>query len=122
MKHQRGFTLLEVLVALLIGAIALTVLGSAASDATRNAAALRDNTYGYLVASNQLAELRARRAWPATGQSQGSTDLAQRRWQWRAAVVDTEDPAIRKITLTVTAEDGGEVAKLTGYLGRPGGG
>lgn len=122
MKRVCGFTLLEVVVAMAIAAIALTALFSAASATSRNAAALRDRTYGQLVASNQLAELRARRSWPPTGQMQGSSELAGRRWQWRAEVAATDDAAIRRIDFNVSTEDGGTVATLSGFLGRPGGG
>ena len=122
MTRARGFTLLEVIVATAIAAIALLALYSAAGATSRNAAVLRDRTYGQLVASNQLAELRARRAWPPTGVMQGTTDLADRRWQWRGQVVATEDAAIRRIDLVVVAEDGSTAATLIGFLGRPGGG
>ena len=122
MKQVRGFTLLEVIVATAIAAIALLALFSAAGATSRNAAVLRDRTYGQLVASNELAELRARRSWPPTGALQGTEDLAGRRWQWRGQVAATEDASIRRIDLVVLAEDGTTAATMIGFLGRPGGG
>lgn len=122
MTRPRGFTLLEVIVATAIAAIALVALFSAAGETSRNAAVLRDRTYGQLVASNQLAELRARRAWPATGTLQGTSEMAGRRWEWRAQVVATEDASIRRLDIRVQAEDGATAATLIGFLGRPGGG
>lgn len=118
----RGFTLLEVIVATAIAAIALLALFTAAGATSRNAALLRDRTYGQLVASNQLAEMRARHAWPATGVLQGSSELASRTWRWRAEVVATDDASIRRVDLVVLAEDGATAATLIGFLGRPGGG
>ena len=120
--RQRGFTVFEVLVAMAIAALALLALFGAASATTRNTAAMRDRTYGQLVASNQLAELRARRSWPATGTLSGSSELAGRRWTWTAQVVATEDAAIRRVDFTVQGEDGANAATLIGFLGRPGGG
>ena len=119
---QRGFTVFEVLVAMAIASFALLVLFGAASATTRNTAALRDRSYGQLVASNQLAELRARRSWPATGTLSGSSELAGRRWTWKAEVVATEDPAIRRIDFAVQGEDGAHAASLVGFIGQPGGG
>jgi general secretion pathway protein I len=122
MRRPRGFTLLEVIVAMAIAATALVALFGAAGATSRNATVLRDRTYGQLVASNQLAELRARRAWPATGVLQGSSDIAGRTWAWRAQVSATDDAAIRRIDFSVSAEDGTTAATLIGFLGRPGGG
>ena len=122
MTRPRGFTLLEVIVATAIAATALIALFGAAGATTRNAAVLRDRTYGQLVASNQLAELRARRAWPPTGTLRGASELAARRWEWRAQVAATEDASIRRLDIRVQAEDGTTAATLIGFLGRPGGG
>ena len=122
MTQARGFTLLEVIVATAIAATALLALYGAAGATSRNAAVLRDRTYGQLVASNRLAELRARRAWPATGTLQGTSDMAGRRWTWRAQVLTTDDAAIRRVDFSVSAEDGTTAATLIGFLGRPGGG
>lgn len=122
MKRSRGFTLLEVIVAMAIAATALLALYGAAGATSRNAAVLRDRTYGQLVASNQLAEMRARRAWPATGLLTGDSAIAGRRWTWRAQISATDDAAIRRIDFSVTAEDGSTAATLIGFLGRPGGG
>ena len=122
MTRARGFTLLEVIVATAIAATALLALYGAAGATSRNAAVLRDRTYGQLVASNRLAELRARRAWPATGTLQGTSDMAGRRWTWRAQVLTTDDAAIRRVDFSVSAEDGTTAATLIGFLGRPSGG
>ena len=122
MTQARGFTLLEVIVATAIAATALLALYGAAGATSRNAAVLRDRTYGQLVASNRLAELRARRAWPATGTLQGTSDMAGRRWTWRAQVLTTDDAAIRRVDFSVSAEDGTTAATLIGFLGRPSGG
>lgn len=121
MTRGRGFTLLEVVIAMAIAAVALLALFGAASATSRDAAALRDRSYGQLVASNALAELRARRSWPS-GTLTGASDIAGRRWQWRAEAAATEDPAIKRLDISVQAEDGSTAATLTGFLGRPGGG
>ena len=122
MTRQRGFTLFEVIVAMAIAAIALFALFGNAAATVRNAAAMRDRTYGQLVASNQLAELRARGSWPSTGTLSGSSELAGRTWSWRAEVKATEDPAIRRIDFSVQAADGNTAATLVGFIGRPAGG
>jgi general secretion pathway protein I len=119
---QRGFTVFEVLVAMAIASLALLALFGAADATTRNTAAMRDRSYGQLVASNQLAELRARRHWPATGTLTGTSELAGRRWDWKAEVTTTEDPAIRRVDFEVQDESGSTAATLIGFVGQPGGG
>src|SRR5258708_5265226 len=112
MRRDHGFTLFEVIVAMAIAAVALFVLFGNAGATVRNAAAMRDRTYGQLVASNQLAELRARGAWPATGTLAGSSEIAGRTWRWHADVKTTEDPAIRRIEFSVQADDDSTAATL----------
>jgi general secretion pathway protein I len=122
MKRLRGFSLMEVLVAMMIAATALVALFAAAGSVTQTTVALRDRTYAQLVASNQIAELRARRGWPAPGEQTGQVELAGRTWTWRATVSETEDPAIRRIDYVVLDAGGAQVAALIGFLGAPSGG
>src|SRR5256885_5459676 len=78
---NRGFTLIEVLVALAIVAIALMAALRAAGQATTAAGDLRSRQLAGWVAENRLAEHRARGDWLAVGiaprtQRQGGTDYA----------------------------------------------
>jgi general secretion pathway protein I len=57
MKRQKGFTLLEVLVATLIMSIAITGLLSALSSTTRNAARLTDYDRATLLGKSKMDEL-----------------------------------------------------------------
>ena len=81
----RGFTLIEVMVALLVLAVAMTALQLRISQTLDSAAYLRDKTIAQWVAVNQLELLRiATRFGNAPPQQQltGTAAMAGRTWYW----------------------------------------
>jgi len=120
MKRSAGFTLLEVMVALAIAALALLALFGAAAATSRATVELRERTFGHLVASNALTELRLRRAWLEPGTIDGDAQLNRRTWRWTARVVATEDPEVRRLDLEVRDEAGEVAATMIGFIGKPG--
>ena len=64
MRRAAGFTLLEVLVALVILALALGALIKTAGDHALLVADLETRTQAFLVAENQLRRLQASKLWP----------------------------------------------------------
>ncbi len=117
---QRGFTLLEVLVALTILALALGALIKTAADHTALISDLDERTQSFLIAENQLHRFQAERLWPEAGVRKDRIDQAHRRWYGLATFESTPDPDLRRATLEVRAtEDGPVLARLTGFLARP---
>jgi len=119
MRRPRGFTLLEVLVAMAIASLALLALFSAAAATLRTTDVLRARTYADLVASNVLAEMRARDSWPEAGALSGTAQQAGRDWRWRAVVTTTDDADVRRLDLVVDDADGVRAGTLIGFVGRP---
>ncbi len=121
MSRARGFTLVEVLVALAIVSIALMAALRAAGQGTQAAGELRLRLLAGWVAENRLAEHRARGAWLPVGiargtQSQGGVELA-----WREEVISTPHPAFRRVDVFVSApaQESRSLARLTGFLLQP---
>lgn len=117
--RSRGFTLLEVLVGVVVLALALVALTRTAAIQTDSFAQLRERTLAGWVAQNVLTETRLAHPFPDTGRSDGSRRLGSRDWHWELDVQSTQVPTIRRLDVRVTtAKDRSTVlAQLTGFSG-----
>ena len=116
MKEKRGFTLLEVLIALVVVSLALLALTRTASEQVQNFEALRERTLASWVAANVLAETRLSTPMPALGKRDGRSRLANRDWRWQLEVHATDDTGMRRLEVRVYAGDATEAsASLTGF-------
>lgn len=102
---QRGFTLIEVLVALAIVAIGMSAVMSAISSSAATASYLRDKTFAQWIALNQLAQVRLQSQPPGQGTSEGELDYAGRHWRWQQTVSDLSFPGILRIDVQVQQAD-----------------
>jgi general secretion pathway protein I len=121
--RARGFTLLEVLIAIAVVALALTALVRATGQQADALARERELTLATWVAEDALTELRLREPFPSIGQRTGHSDQAGSGWRWRMAISATDQPAVRRIELGVYHEgaESGEqpIVTLTGFAGQP---
>lgn len=86
-RAARGFTLIEVLVALVIVAFGMAALLEALSTSAQNVSQLRERTLAEWVALNQVATVRLRLALPPLGTTLGVVkDFGNNNWQWRQTV------------------------------------
>lgn len=122
-KSRRGFTLIEVMVALAIIAIALASLIKASGSHTRSAAYLKSKTLAHYVAMNEITEIQISSAWPDIGERKKSTELAGVEWFWTRAVgkVGDENDYIRSLKFTVYADEdrSRNLAQVEAYIANP---
>ena len=103
MRAQRGFTLLEVLVALAIFATVAAAVLTASVRSLQNAARLEDKTLAGWIADNRLTELQLASSPPAPGRDSRELSFAGRQWLLYSETVTTSDPGLRRVTLWVAA-------------------
>lgn len=111
--QSRGFTLLEVLVATSVIAIALAAIIRLTTMSSSNLAHLRDKTFAHWVAMNQMAELQISETYPAIGRSSGEEEMAGREWYWTMEVKKTPDKDLRRVEIQVHEEEGRDAPSLT---------
>ena len=119
---QAGFTLLEVLVAVAVLALALTAIISGGGNAARAAALMRDKTLALWVAHNRLTEIELQPTWPQLGGSSDDVKMGGEDWTWRANVIGTQDPTLRRVDIRVNKRGGGDYqyAMLSSFISSAG--
>lgn len=124
---QQGFTLLEVLIALGILAVALGAITQTIGNATSNVSYLRDKTFAHWVAMNQVAEIQAnQKKFPALGIEKGSEEMANHEWFWLKKVNKTPgneefSSRSRQIVIEVRREksDKKPLVSVMTFIGKP---
>lgn len=121
MRRDAGFTLLEVLIALAIVAVALVATLRSLGAGALAAADLRARMVADWIAHDRLARYRAASAFPAPGRGEGRVTQARRDYVWRERIADTPNARFRRIDIEVHAagDDAHTLARATDYLTRP---
>ncbi|AHL73702.1 general secretion pathway protein GspI [Stutzerimonas stutzeri] len=125
--RSRGFTLLEVMVALAIFAIVAAVVLTAAGRSVNNAGRLEALTLAGWIADNRLTELQLQQPAPSIGREDQELEFGGRQWQTLSEVETSGTPGLLRIRVWVAAveprrSDSGSieqraVTSLTGFVG-----
>lgn len=124
-RFARGFTLVEIMVALAIFAVVSSALIKNVGMAARQSGVLQERTIAYWVAENHLSRIRLRAhgeepEFPAIGTDRLGVTMADREWMLRVDVQGTENELVRRVDVEVLSGEGGDesLATLTGFVGR----
>ena len=102
---NKGFTLLEVMVSLLIVALALTSLVKGAAGKVNNANELRDKTFAQWVAVNKITEWRTLHTLPKSSSAVGEQMMGKQEWFWEAKFKKTGNRNIRRAEISVYKDE-----------------
>jgi general secretion pathway protein I len=121
MRDARGFTLVEVLVALMVIAMGLAALMVAVSGTARSSAYLRDKTLAQWIALNRLTEVRLNMTKFGQNTDKGELDFAGRTWHYDTRYFDTSIATMKRVVVRVyegnAKAKGNPLAESTGFLG-----
>lgn len=116
--RSSGFTLLEVLIALAVVALALTALLGLGASQAASLERQRERQLAEWVAGNVLTELRLREPFPDTGAREGRADMGGRSFRWRLTIGATAEPSMRRLELQVLhGEDSSPILSFTAFAG-----
>jgi general secretion pathway protein I len=120
-RSGRGFTLVEVLVALMIIAMGLAALMLTVSSTARTSGYLRDKTLAQWMALNRLSEVRLNLTKFGQSTDTGEVYFANRTWHYDTRYFDTSIATMRRVVVRVyegnAKTKGNPLAESTGFLG-----
>lgn len=100
-KKKQGFTLIEVMLAMAIFAVAGVALIENAGNTFNHLSRIETQVMANWVASNQLVMVHTDDTWPPKNNEKGKVDLAGREWFWLQKVIETTDPDMRAVVIEV---------------------
>ena len=117
-RAARGFTLIEVLVALAIVAVTLGAGIKAAGALTANALRLTEVSEAQWCADNQLTGLKLARQYPSVGDADFSCDQLGRTYVGKLVTRPTPNPNFRRVDAQIANGDGLPVLAVSTVMAR----
>lgn len=116
---ESGFSLIEVLVALLVLALALSGMIKVGMENASARSQLQQQTYALWVAGNAIESLRLEPGLPPTGLRNGQSSMGHSIWYWELEVSNTSVESIRRLEVAVYADQARQqaVTHLTSFAG-----
>jgi len=119
-KRCKGFTLIEVMVALTIASLSLAAIAASVSQMVDAGTAMRERTFASWIAQNKIAELRLANIVPEVSETNGEIEYAGREWAWTANVSETGVPNLFRVDVDVAfAGSDDTIRSVTGFIGEP---
>ena len=122
-RDDKGFTLLEVLVALVFFALIGMVLQQVTASTVNQYLAVRHKMFSSWLAENKMAEYKLSKDLPQAKEYKEEVEFANEEWQIVSKVTKTENPDINKVNVDIyhidaASDDKNKKLTLTGFIGR----
>lgn len=119
-RFGRGFTLVEVMVALAIISLSLTAVAAKMGRMIDTSNSMRERTYASWIAQNKITELRLANVIPKVASTNGEIDFANTTWHWRAVISETGFENLFRVDVSVSYPDSDDsIRTVTGFIGEP---
>lgn len=119
-RRPGGFTLIEVLAALVIVALGMLGVIQAVTQTARNGTYLREKTLAHWIAMNVITEQRLLPSPPTVNETSQEVDFAGQRWRWTMKVTQTQVQSLRRMDVSVRhadRPDGEALVTVAGFYG-----
>lgn len=122
MRACRGFTLIEVLVALLVFGLITSTAVHVGSQYISSYERIRDKTLASWIADNRINEIRLEETLPQIAENSRDTDYGPFRWRVTTKVQGTAEPSMRRVEVTAARYRNGQsdpvpVHTLSAFVG-----
>ena len=123
-RKERGFSLIEVMVALVIVGVSLPVLVGRMQGILDQTIFMEEKTYAHWIAENTLQELIVEQGisekLSRQKKHQDTLTFGGREWSWNAEVIQTELPEMFRVNLTVSLDNSeSSLAEISGFIYQP---
>ena len=118
-KRACGFTLIEVMVALLVITLGMGAVIVTTGESAWKSSHLRESTIASWVAYNEITMYRAKRTWSEATSRSGEAEMANAQWEWKMQISATDDASLRRVDVEVFIK--GETAvksRVTGFIAK----
>jgi len=118
---SNGFTLLEVLVALVIVGLGMMAVFDQLSQMLVTTARLRDKTFANWIASDRITELQVNGQYPKVGETDDDIEMARADWTYTVKISQVPDMDLRRVDVTVSFADLPDdiLAEVSGFVSPP---
>lgn len=119
-QESSGFTLLEVMIALVIVGLTLLAIAGKMGRMLDAANTMRDYTYASWIAHNKITEMRLANVVPDVSSSSGEVTYAGVDWAWRAVVSETGVESLYRVDVSISFPGSEPIMRpVTGFIGEP---
>ena len=105
-RMSRGFTLIEVLVAVTVMALLMAALAGTVGSSASGYSRINEKFLAWMVASDKLVELQVFNQYPATGTQDSTVERFDRTWAVRTVVTEGPYPDTRRVDIEVGPKAG----------------